>query len=53
MIRKGRHVGMTTTKLELPRGMTRTEAARAAVKKVGGDFRGMKYDPRTGKASVA
>lgn len=40
------------TKLMLPKGLTRPEAVKKAVKKIGGDFRGFKYDPKTGRTSV-
>lgn len=52
MLKNGKHKGMTRTKLVLPKGLTRAEAARAAVKKVGGDWRGLKYDPKTGNTTV-
>lgn len=40
------------TTFNLPKNLTRAEAAKKAVNKVGGDFRGMKYDPKTGKTTV-
>lgn len=53
MLKKdGKHKGMTKTRLELPKGLTRAEAARAATRKVGGDWRGLTYDPKTGRTTV-
>ncbi len=53
MLKKdGKHKGMTRTKLVLSKGLTRAGAALAATRKVGGDWRGFKYDPKTGKATV-
>lgn len=40
------------TTFKLPKNLTRAEAAKKAVRKVGGDWRGMKYDKKTGKTTV-
>jgi len=49
---KRHHPSNGPTKLVLPKGLTRAAASSAAIKKVGGDFRGMKYDPKTGRTTV-
>jgi hypothetical protein len=45
-----------TRKLKLPRGLSRAAAYRAASRKIakakGGDFRGLTYNKRTGRATV-
>lgn len=41
-----------TRRLTLPTGLSQAAAAKEATKRIGGDWRGFKYDPRTGKASV-
>lgn len=40
------------TTMTLKKNLTWGQASKAATKKVGGDWRGMKYDPKTGKATV-
>lgn len=43
---------MTRMELTLPKGLTRDEAIQKTIKRAGGDFRGFKYDPKTGKTVV-
>jgi hypothetical protein len=53
MLKKnGKHKGMTKTFLELRKGLTRVEAARVVARKVGGDWRGLTYDSKTGRTTV-
>jgi hypothetical protein len=53
MLKKnGKHKAMTKTVLALPRGLSRAETSRAATRKVGGDWRGLSYDSKTGRATV-
>jgi len=47
----GGPIGNKTT-FKLPSNLTRKEAIRKAIKKVGGDFRGFKYDSKTGRTTV-
>jgi hypothetical protein len=53
MLKKnGKHKAMTKTVLKLSKGLTRAEASRAATRKVGGDWRGLTYDSKTGRTTV-
>lgn len=53
MLKKnGKHKAMTKTVLTLPKGLSRADAARAATRKVGGDWRGFAYDRKTGRTTV-
>lgn len=38
--------------VQLKKGLTRKEAAKAVASKVTKDYRGMEYDPKTGKAKI-
>jgi hypothetical protein len=38
--------------MRLKKGLTRAEALRAALRKSPADFRGFRYDPQTGQATL-
>lgn len=40
------------TTFQLPKNLTRAQAAKATTKKVGGNYRGLKYDKKTGRTTV-
>lgn len=42
----------TTRSVQLKRGLSKSAAWAAACKKPGSDFRGMKYNDKTGKATL-
>lgn len=51
-MKKGRSKGIRTREVMLPKGLTWKQAFEKVVKKRVGDWRGLKYDPKTGRAKV-
>lgn len=45
-------MSIKTRVLTVKKGLTRAKALEAAVKKSRGDFRGFKYNPKTGRATL-